>query len=84
MDDPAAQRKLAKKLERQQVGGRLGSGLHASGARDRVGLCARWDLSLLFGVPRASAGCFGWCWSQQGCVATLVKPSSTLFGCRYL
>lgn len=32
VDDPAAQRKLAKKLERQQVGGGLGDRLHTGAA----------------------------------------------------
>ncbi|KAK4825030.1 hypothetical protein QYF61_023034 [Mycteria americana] len=48
VDDPAAQRKLAKKLERQQVGGWLGDRLHATeqpccGVCGGVRLRAWWD-----------------------------------------
>lgn len=38
VDDPAAQRKLAKKLERQQVGGGLGDRLHTQGSCATEGL----------------------------------------------
>lgn len=38
VDDPAAQRKLAKKLERQQVGGGLGDRLHTWGSCAAEGL----------------------------------------------
>ena len=85
MDDPAAQRKLAKKLERQQVGGGLGNRLHASRQSCcrcvvAVRLQVWWEWGLLSagrGGPlvllQVSAGCGWWHWSEQGAVVAIIN-----------
>lgn len=69
VDDPAALRKLAKKLERQQVGGGLDNRLHATGSH-ATGLCGVGQAHAWWGVG------LGLCWAEE---TSGVLPIST--GC---
>lgn len=63
VDDPAAQRKLAKKLERQQVGGGLGDRLHTGAAvLQRAWGGTWWDQGLLSEGQRGTLRALSKCW----------------------